>query len=154
MGDQYLLEHRERRLTRRVRHNRLRIALAIAAAEGILVIAGVLPWWVVVLLAMIAVAGITVAAPLAAPVAAADPAGRSGEYTDFYLPPDPLPAGSPGDVLRVEPSVAAIVPGTPLAIDATVTRVMYRSVGAAGDPVAVTGTVPAHTSLAVAPGST
>ncbi|MCK8673397.1 lipase family protein [Rhodococcus sp. NPDC003382] len=92
-------------------------------------------------LAMIAVAGITVAAPLAAPVAAADPAGRSGEYTDFYLPPDPLPAGSPGDVLRVEPSVAAIVPGTPLAIDATVTRVMYRSVGAAGDPVAVTGTV-------------
>jgi hypothetical protein len=31
MGDQYILEHRERRLTRRVRHNRFRIALAIAA---------------------------------------------------------------------------------------------------------------------------
>jgi hypothetical protein len=57
MGDQFLLEHRERRLTRRVRHNRFRIALAIAAAEGILVIAGVLPWWIVVLLALAAVAG-------------------------------------------------------------------------------------------------
>jgi hypothetical protein len=56
MGDQFLLEHRERRLTRRVRHNRFRIALAIAAAEGILVIAGVLPWWIVVLLALAAVA--------------------------------------------------------------------------------------------------
>ena len=55
MGDQYILEHRERRLTRRVRHNRFRIALAIAAAEGILVIAGVMPWWLVVLLALCAV---------------------------------------------------------------------------------------------------
>ena len=52
MGDQFLLEHRERPLTRRVRHNRYRIALAIAAAEGILVIAGVMPWWLVVLLAL------------------------------------------------------------------------------------------------------
>jgi hypothetical protein len=56
MGDQYILEHRERRLTRRVRHNRFRIALAIAAVEGILVIAGVMPWWLVVLLALGAVA--------------------------------------------------------------------------------------------------
>ena len=56
MGNQFLLEHRERRLTRRVRHNRFRIALAIAAAEGILVIAGVLPWWLVVLFALGAVA--------------------------------------------------------------------------------------------------
>ncbi|MGV9745776.1 alpha/beta fold hydrolase [Rhodococcus zopfii] len=92
-------------------------------------------------LAMITAAGTAVAASLLTPVAAADPVGDSGGYADLYLPPDPLPAGSPGDVLRVEPSVAAIVPGTPLAIDATVTRVMYRSVGAAGDPVAVTGTV-------------
>ena len=56
MGDQFLLEHRERRFTRRIRHNRIRIALAIAAAEGILVIGGVIPWWVVVLLALAAVA--------------------------------------------------------------------------------------------------
>ncbi|HJX76340.1 MAG TPA: hypothetical protein VJ247_08275, partial [Gaiella sp.] len=55
MGDQYVLEHRERRLTRRVRQNRLRIALAIAAAEAILVIVGVMPWWLVVLLALGAV---------------------------------------------------------------------------------------------------
>jgi hypothetical protein len=55
MGDQYILEHRERRLTRRVRHNRYRIALAIAAAEGILVIAGVMPWWLVVVFAVVAV---------------------------------------------------------------------------------------------------
>ena len=39
-----------------MRHNRYRIALAIAAAEGILVVAGVMPWWVVVLLALAAVA--------------------------------------------------------------------------------------------------
>ena len=56
MGDQYLLEHRERRLTRRVRQNRFRIALVIAAAEAILVLAGVIPWWLVVLLALVAVA--------------------------------------------------------------------------------------------------
>lgn len=56
MGDQYLVEHRERRLTRRIRHNRFKIALAIAAAEGILVLAGAIEWWVVVLLALAAVA--------------------------------------------------------------------------------------------------
>ena len=56
MGSQLLLEHRERRLTRRVRQNRFRIALAIAAAEGILVLAGAIPWWVVVLLALGALA--------------------------------------------------------------------------------------------------
>jgi hypothetical protein len=61
MGDQYLLEHRERRLTRRVRQNRFRVALAIAAAEGILVIAGVMPWWLVVLLALAAVAVVLLA---------------------------------------------------------------------------------------------
>jgi hypothetical protein len=56
VGDQYLLEHRERRLTRRVRQNRFRIAVAIAAIEGILVLAGAMPWWVVVVLALGAVA--------------------------------------------------------------------------------------------------
>ena len=56
MGDQYLLEHRERRLTRRVRQHRFRFALAIAAVEAILVIGGVMPWWLVVLFALGAVA--------------------------------------------------------------------------------------------------
>ncbi len=62
MGDQYLLEHRERRLTRRVRQNRFRIALAIAAAEAILVLAGVMPWWLVVLVPVLAGALVVLAA--------------------------------------------------------------------------------------------
>jgi hypothetical protein len=56
MESQLLIEHGERRFTRRVRHHRFRIALAIAAAEGLLVILGAIPWWVVVLLALGAVA--------------------------------------------------------------------------------------------------
>jgi hypothetical protein len=56
VGSPFLIEHRERRLTRRVRHNRFRIALAIAAAEAILVLAGAISWWIVVLLALGAVA--------------------------------------------------------------------------------------------------
>ena len=49
MGEQYLLEHRESRLApARCGTTRYRIALAIAAAEGILVLAGVMPWWLVV----------------------------------------------------------------------------------------------------------
>ena len=56
MSDQLLIEHRERRLTRRVRHHRYRIALAIAAAEGLLVLLGAIPWWIVVLLALASVA--------------------------------------------------------------------------------------------------
>jgi hypothetical protein len=56
MESRLLIEHREHRLTRRVRQNRFRIALAIAAIEGILVLGGVLPWWLVVVLAVGAVA--------------------------------------------------------------------------------------------------
>jgi hypothetical protein len=56
VGSQFLIEHRERPITRRVRHHRLRIAIAVAAAEGILVIVGAIPWWVVVLLALGSVA--------------------------------------------------------------------------------------------------
>ena len=56
MGDPFLLEHREHRLARRVRQNRFRIAVAIAAIEGILAVAGVMPWWLVILLAIAAVA--------------------------------------------------------------------------------------------------
>lgn len=42
---------------RRLRQRRYRIAFAIAALEGILVLAGAIPWWLVVLLALAAVAG-------------------------------------------------------------------------------------------------
>jgi hypothetical protein len=51
-----VIEHGESPRTRRLRHNRLRIALAVAAVEGIVVLAGGIPWWVVVLLAAAAVA--------------------------------------------------------------------------------------------------
>jgi hypothetical protein len=51
----FVIEHGESQRTRRLRHNRVRIALAVAAVEGIVVLAGGIPWWVVVLLAAAAV---------------------------------------------------------------------------------------------------
>jgi hypothetical protein len=51
-----VVEHRESRHARRLRVNRLRIALVLAAVEGIFVLAGAIPWWVVVLVAVGAVA--------------------------------------------------------------------------------------------------
>jgi hypothetical protein len=51
-----LIEHGETRLARRVRQNRLKVALGIAALEGILVLVGAIPWWVVLLLALVALA--------------------------------------------------------------------------------------------------
>jgi hypothetical protein len=51
----FVIEHGESARTRRLRHNRLRIALAVAALEGVVVLAGAIPWWVVVLLAAAAV---------------------------------------------------------------------------------------------------
>lgn len=56
MASQLLIEHGESRLARRIRHNRYKVALAIAAVEGILVLAGAIPWWLVVLLALGALA--------------------------------------------------------------------------------------------------
>ena len=50
------IEHRSTRFGRRVRDNRLRIALLVALVEGILVLVGSIDWWVVVLLAIAAVA--------------------------------------------------------------------------------------------------
>jgi hypothetical protein len=53
----YVVEHRESRFARRLRRRRLHVALAIAAVEGILVLAGVIPWWFVIALVIAAVAG-------------------------------------------------------------------------------------------------
>lgn len=50
------IEHGSSRFGRRLRENRLRIALLIALVEGILVLVGQIDWWVVVLLAIGAVA--------------------------------------------------------------------------------------------------
>jgi FtsH-binding integral membrane protein len=50
-----VVEHRESPRSRRLRVNRMRIALVLAALEGILVLSGAIPWWVVVLVALAAV---------------------------------------------------------------------------------------------------
>ncbi|MBP2454761.1 hypothetical protein JOF57_004674 [Mycolicibacterium lutetiense] len=63
------------------------------------------------------------------------------QYQEFYLPPDPLPAGVPGDVIRTEPSRLVLEPSGQLgAIMATGTRIMHRSTDSRGNPIAVTGT--------------
>jgi hypothetical protein len=43
-----VLEHRESQFSRRLRRRRLQIAVGIAAVEAVLVVAGILPWWLVV----------------------------------------------------------------------------------------------------------
>jgi hypothetical protein len=48
---QMLIEHGETRRGRSLRQNRVKVALGIAALEGILVLAGVVPWWIVLILA-------------------------------------------------------------------------------------------------------
>jgi hypothetical protein len=57
VATEILIEHGETRLARRLRSNRYKVALAIAALEGILVLAGAIPWWIVVLLAVVSLAG-------------------------------------------------------------------------------------------------
>jgi hypothetical protein len=70
-----------------------------------------------------------------------DPKYNEDEYQAFYTPPDPLPPGRPGDVVRSEPSRLVLEPSGQLgAIMATGTRIMYRSTDARGNPMAVTGT--------------
>lgn len=62
-------------------------------------------------------------------------------YEQFYTPPEPLPAGKPGDLIRTEDSPLRLEPSGQLgAYVGTGTRIMYRSTDAQGSPVAVTGT--------------
>jgi len=72
-------------------------------------------------------------APRSGPVPV--PAAAAAAAEDFYTPPSPLPPGGPGQLIRSEP---VLVPATLLA---SARRIMYRSVGARGGPVAITGTV-------------
>lgn len=58
----------------------------------------------------------------------------------FYTPPDPLPPGQPGDLIRTEPSRLVFEPSGRVPFRGTGTRIMYRSNDAQGHPVAVTGT--------------
>lgn len=56
----------------------------------------------------------------------------------FYIPPNPLPAGRPGDIIRSRPAKA----GPPSAQElADAWQVMYLSTDALGKPDAVTGTI-------------
>lgn len=57
MAGEILIENGETRIARRLRSNRYKVVLAIVALEGILVLAGAIPWWVVVLLALVSLAG-------------------------------------------------------------------------------------------------
>jgi hypothetical protein len=49
------IEHGSNRFGRALRENRLKLALVLAVAEGVLVLVGQIRWWVVVLLAIAAV---------------------------------------------------------------------------------------------------
>lgn len=70
-----------------------------------------------------------------------DPYYNEDEYQAFYQPPDPLPPGAPGDVIRTEPSRLVLEPSGQLGmIVADGTRIMYRTNDARGNPIAVTGT--------------
>ena len=66
--------------------------------------------------------------------AAAPAAGPDDD--SFYGPPKPLPAGSPGDIVRWRPAVA----GAP-DVNASMWQVMYLSPDVLDHPDAVTGTV-------------
>ncbi|NGO67715.1 lipase family protein [Streptomyces boncukensis] len=89
-------------------------------------------------------------ATTAGAAAPAPPGSAALPPDDFYEPPDPLPAGKPGDVIRarkIEPAQP-----TPRRL-ADTWQVMFRSTDALGEPSAVTGTVlvPRGTDPAAAP---
>ncbi|MEV3903838.1 lipase family protein [Mycobacterium sp. NPDC050551] len=86
----------------------------------------------ILFIVMVAICGLITAAP----TAGAD----NGYVGDFYLPPDPLPPGPPGEVLRTEPSRIPAAVDFPAALPATATRIMYRSTNARGGAIPVTGT--------------
>ena len=66
------------------------------------------------------------------------PRRRTATSEGFYVPPDPLGEGEPGDVIRAEPMDAYLVPGVRLRARAW--RMLYRSTSAIGEPTAVSGT--------------
>jgi hypothetical protein len=67
------------------------------------------------------------------------PRRRVSGADGFYVPPDPLGPGKPGELIRAEPIDAYLVPGVRLRARAW--RVLYHSTGATGEPTAVSGTV-------------
>lgn len=80
---------------------------------------------------------------VSATVLSASPCAHADEsqYLEFYTPPEPLPPGDNGDLIRIEPSRLVLEPSGQLgAYVGTGTRIMYRSSDAQGKPIAVTGT--------------
>jgi pimeloyl-ACP methyl ester carboxylesterase len=74
-------------------------------------------------------------------VGAMTPFAHADSNTGFYTPPQPMPAGAPGDLIRTEPSRLLLEPSGQLAaFAASGTRIMYRSMDTHGKPIAVTGT--------------
>ena len=57
----------------------------------------------------------------------------------FYVSPDPIGEGAPGELIRSERMTAFLSPGLP--IRARAWRILYRSTSATGEPTAVSGTV-------------
>ena len=93
--------------------------------------------WAAVLFGTLLVIG---AGALSAPHASTQPAVQAGA-DDFYLPPNPLPQGEPGTVLRAEPaSLVFSAPGRPGVIPAESTRMMYLSNDTHDASTAVVGT--------------
>ncbi|MDP3971524.1 MAG: lipase family protein [Candidatus Nanopelagicales bacterium] len=85
------------------------------------------------ILAVILCGAVTVGAVLWSQSASTERA--QAELEPFYLPPDPLPAGKPGDILRSEP-----MPNIALN-NASAHRVLYLSEDVHGKPVAVSGMI-------------
>lgn len=89
----------------------------------------------------VAVAAVVILAVVSAMAVAPPARADESQYLEFYTPPDPLPLGQPGDLIRTEPSRLVLEPSGQLgAFMGTGTRMMYRSSDAQGKPVAVTGT--------------
>ena len=69
-------------------------------------------------------------------------ATQSPADVSFYTPPSPLPAGSPGDLIRVQNFRTFIgAPSGNGRIPAKAARILYRSVDSVGAPIAVSGYV-------------
>lgn len=66
------------------------------------------------------------------------PPSQAAPDPSFYVPPNPLPAGQPGDIIRSRPAKAG-PPSAQAVADAW--TVMYLSQDVAGRPIAVTGTI-------------
>jgi pimeloyl-ACP methyl ester carboxylesterase len=58
----------------------------------------------------------------------------SADLSDFYGVPDPLPAATPGTIIKSEPVTVA-------GLNGTMSRVMYHSTTINGDDIAVTGLI-------------